>query len=176
MTYKVSTSKFLSYVLRHRPDSIGLVLDKNGWANIDELMSKSTEPLSLEDIIAAVENNDKKRFTLDLENRRIRANQGHSINVDVELKEVIPPPILYHGTVSKFLPAILKEGLKPMTRQHVHLSGDIETAQKVGNRRGNGIILNVHTPELLKNGHKFYLSENGVWLTDFVPSWAISQM
>lgn len=172
----VQLSKFLSYVLRHRPDSIGITLDSNGWADVDELIAKSKEPISLDAIIKVVENNDKQRFILDLDKRRIRANQGHSVKVDLELKPKIPPVTLYHGTVEKFLTTILKEGLKPMSRQHVHLSADISTANKVGERRGKAIILKVDTRQLVKNGHEFYLSENGVWLTESIPPSAIESM
>lgn len=164
-----SISKFLSYVLRHRPDAIGITLDEHGWASVDEIIAKSKDPITWEQIVEVVSSNDKKRFSLDVENRRIRANQGHSVDVDVQLKAAVPPPVLYHGTAYKFLGAIVKEGLKPMSRQHVHLSADKETAQNVGSRRGQAEILKIDAHAMTRDGHQFYLSENGVWLVDSVP-------
>lgn len=164
-------SKFLSYVLRHKPDSINLQLDKEGWANVDELISKAKMQkyhFTYEQLVDVVRSCEKQRYTLDDVNRRIRANQGHSINVDVGLVEKTPPTILYHGTATRFSEAIEKEGLKPMSRQHVHLSADLETAAVVGKRHGKLIIYEVDVAQMVKEGFHFYQSENGVWLTGLV--------
>lgn len=167
-------SKFLSFVLRHKPDAIDLKLDENGWANIDELIEKSskekafpklTKPL----ICRVVENNKKKRFAISEDGVCIRANQGHSIKVNLELQPQQPPEFLFHGTASRFLKSILAEGLKAGKRQHVHLSADMETAEEVGKRYGKPVILKIDTQAMDKKGYQFFLSENGVWLTDFVP-------
>ena len=166
-------SKFLSLILRHNPGKIGLDLDKNGWANVNDLLSKSRKKhnISMETLEVVVETNDKKRFTFNDNKTKIRANQGHSLKtVDLQLKAVQPPEYLYHGSVAKFIEAIQKEGLKKQSRQHVHLSVDRETAIKVGSRRGKPIILSVRALDMHKEGFPFYLSENKVWLTDAVPS------
>ena len=161
-------SKFLSLILRHKPESIHLKLDSNGWADIDELMAKSRNiKLTRKLINEVVENNDKQRFII--EDNRIRANQGHSINIDLELKAVRPPDVLYHGTATRFLDSIMKEGLSKQKRQHVHLSKDIETATKVGMRHGKVVILEIDSKKMFEDGYEFYLSLNGVWLTDVVP-------
>jgi putative RNA 2'-phosphotransferase len=168
-----NSSKFLSLILRHSPETIGLNLDTNGWAMVDELllkMAKQKHVLSKEALIEIVETNDKKRFVFSEDGSKIRANQGHSIDIDLNLTSQIPPEILYHGTVSKYLDSIKLEGLKKMNRQHVHLSKDLETAIKVGSRRGEAIILTIDTSTMLNNGLIFYLSDNGVWLTDHVPA------
>ncbi|GGH62145.1 putative RNA 2'-phosphotransferase [Filimonas zeae] len=167
------TSKFLSLVLRHKPETIGLQLDENGWANVDELITKCAAtgriytPEDLDEIVAT---NDKKRFAYSEDKRRIRANQGHSIMVELNLPVTEPPEWLYHGTPEKFVAAIRAEGLRKMERQHVHLSGDRETAHKVGSRRGRPVILPVHSGQMHRDGYVFYLSDNGVWLTDHVPT------
>ena len=162
-------SKHLSYILRHKPQAIGLTLDPQGWANVDDLISKSPKGLSREKIVAVVESNDKQRFILSKDGARIRANQGHSISIDLGLEPAAPPQILYHGTAKRFLDDILAQGLKKMNRQHVHLSADPETATKVGSRHGKPVILALDTPAMLQAGHAFYMSENGVWLTNQVP-------
>ncbi len=168
-------SKFLSFVLRHKPDAIDLELDANGWASIDALISKanaSSEQTNLDRTLIheIVNTSDKKRFIISDDGQNIRANQGHSINVDLQLKEVIPPEFLYHGTATRFLDSILKEGLKPQQRQYVHLSKDIETATAVGQRYGKPVILKIKALLMCEQGFTFYLSENGVWLTEEVPS------
>lgn len=167
-------SKFLSYILRHEPDAIGLTLDDQGWANIDELINKANQSeevttLDRDLIQSVVDTSDKKRFIISDDGQNIRANQGHSINVDLQLKPVEPPEFLYHGTATRFLDSILKEGLKPQQRQHVHLSTNIETATKVGQRYGKPVILTIKALLMYEQGFMFYLSENGVWLTDKVP-------
>lgn len=161
-------SKFMSLVLRHRPEKIGLKLDENGWADVQELITKMN--INLQELEYVVENNDKKRFAFNEDKTKIRANQGHSLKtVDLELKNIQPPNFLFHGTVGKFMSAIRDTGLLKMNRQHVHLSKDKETAIKVGSRRGKAIILSVRAGEMYEKGFEFYCSENGVWLTDHVP-------
>lgn len=165
-------SKFLSLVLRHAPETIQLALDANGWADVDELIRQCNaynKTLNFEKLQYIVETNDKKRFAFNDDKTKIRASQGHSVTVDLDINPVTPPDILYHGTVDKFLEAIKREGLQRMSRQHVHLSKDIETATKVASRRGKPIVLIVNTEQMHTDGFLFYCSENGVWLTDVVP-------
>lgn len=169
-----SVSKFLSLVLRHSPETIGLKLDENGWADVEELIEKcnkkgSQNQMTAELLDYVVENNDKKRFAFNEDKTKIRASQGHSISVELNLNEAEPSEFLYHGTVGKFLDSIKNEGLQKMSRQHVHLSKDLETAIKVGSRRGAAQILTVRSGAMHRDGFKFYLSENNVWLTDEVP-------
>ena len=164
-------SKFLSYVLRHRPDEIGLTLDANGWARIADLIACSANAsvtLTEQRIHEIVRRSDKQRFALSEDGSRIRANQGHSIGVDLALEPKQPPAILFHGTASRFLEAIRQQGLRPMGRQHVHLSCDEQTATRVGQRHGQSVVLNVRAGEMWKAGHAFFLTDNGVWLTDHV--------
>lgn len=167
-------SKYLSLILRHQPQSLGLVLDPNGWANVDELLKKSRLKFSIQQLLEVVEKNDKQRFILSDDKTKIRANQGHSIKIDLDLSPQIPPNILYHGTVEKYINDIKKVGLKKMNRNHVHLSKDMGTAQKVGSRRGTAIILKIDAEAMSSDGILFYCSENGVWLTDNVPTKYIS--
>ncbi|MET4028350.1 putative RNA 2'-phosphotransferase [Marinobacter sp. MBR-99] len=167
-------SKFLSFVLRHKPYAIELDVDANGWANIDDLISKanaSSEPANLDHALIqeVVDTSDKKRFIISDNGQYIRANQGHSINVDLQLEPVTPPEFLYHGTATRFLDNVLKEGLKPKQRQHVHLSTDIETATAVGQRYGKPVILKIKALLMHEQGYVFYRSENEVWLTESVP-------
>ncbi len=170
---KIKLGKFLSLVLRHKPESIGLSVDENGWADVDELIklvNKNSEiSLNFDVLCEIVDTNNKKRYSFNEDKTKIRANQGHSIKVDVQLKESIPPNTLYHGTATKYENAIDKEGLISKTRLHVHLSADIETATSVGKRHGKLLIYTVNCNEMLKEGYKFYISENGVWLTENVP-------
>lgn len=167
-------SKFLSLVLRHNPDKIGLVLDENAWANTEELIEKCNKnsiKFSFEDLEVVVETNNKNRFSFNENKTKIRANQGHSLkNIDLEFEAIEPPKFLYHGTVDRFIVSIKENGLQKMSRQHVHLSKDKETAINVGSRRGKAIILSVSALEMHQAGFEFYCSENGVWLTDNVPS------
>lgn len=167
------TSKFLSLVLRHSPETIAISLDENGWANVNELITqcnKHKKQLNIDLLQIVVDTNDKKRFAFNEDKTKIRASQGHSISVELELKEVEPLHFLYHGTVDKFIQSIKNEGIQKMSRQHVHLSKDRETAIKVGSRRGKPIILSINAPKMYQDGFKFYLSENNVWLTDIVPT------
>ena len=164
-------SKYLSLLLRHQPEKIGLSLDNNGWASVAEILNHPEINFIMVDLEEVVATNDKKRFSFNEDKTKIRANQGHSIKgIDLELEVKTPPAFLYHGTVAKFLSAIKKEGLQKMNRQHVHLSADRETAVKVGSRRGKPIILSIQSGAMHKEGYAFYLSANDVWLTDEVPS------
>jgi len=164
-------SKFLSLILRHNPGKIGLQLDENGWADVNELLSKAQKHqpnLDIDLLNEIVETNDKKRFAFSEDQTRIRANQGHSVEIDLEYKPKQPPEFLYHGTVAKFMQAIKGKGLLKMSRHHVHLSEERETANKVGSRRGKPIILTIRSGAMHVNGVKFFQSDNGVWLTDSV--------
>ena len=170
----VTISKFLSYVLRHKPDAIGLTLDPEGWADIDELIAKADVPIDHALLQQAVAQNDKKRFALSADGRSIRANQGHSIKVDLGLTPTQPPETLYHGTADRFLDSILGEGLTPQNRQYVHLSQDEATAKRVGSRHGKPVILMLPARTMHDAGHRFYLAQNNVWLTDHVPAAQLS--
>jgi putative RNA 2'-phosphotransferase len=163
-------SKFLSLVLRHEPERVGIKLDEAGWIAVDELLDAINghgQPLTLEQLQEVVDTNDKKRFTI--QDGYIRANQGHSIPVELQLPEAEPPDFLFHGTVPRFLELIREKGLLKGERHDVHLSPDRETAIKVGKRRGLPHILTVKARQMHRDGYKFYLSANGVWLTDHVP-------
>lgn len=169
----VKTSKYLSMLLRHQPDKIGLVLDDNGWANVEELIAKANatgKSLSRSLIERVVAENDKKRFALSDDGMRIRASQGHSVEVDLALPPQTPPETLFHGTATRFVESIREKGLIPGNRQHVHLSLLRETAEAVGRRHGKLAVLIVQSGEMHRAGHAFYLSDNGVWLTDSVPT------
>jgi putative RNA 2'-phosphotransferase len=169
----VTISKFLAKHLRHAPDALGLTLQPGGWASVDELLAASERtgfPISYDDLIECVETNDKKRFSFDDTGDLIRANQGHSVEVDLQLVEQQPPDVLYHGTVERFLASIMAEGLKKGKRHHVHLSKDVATARKVGSRRGKPVILQVDATRMQSHGYTFFISMNGVWLTDAVPA------
>lgn len=165
----VKISKRLSYVLRHRPQEIELVLDEEGWAEVDMLLDRFSNnyfPITFEDLKYVVAENDKKRFAFNDDETYIRASQGHSISVDLGYTSVKPPEFLYHGTATRYLPGIQAQGLKKQKRHHVHLSADEETAIKVGSRHGKPVILIVKALEMHQDGHQFFQSENGVWLTE----------
>ena len=169
----VRLSKFLSLVLRHEPQRIGITLDDNGWVSVDDLLAaaeRAGNPISREQLDRVVAENDKKRFAFSPDGARIRASQGHSVEVDLGLPPVVPPERLFHGTATRFLDAIRAEGLRPQSRQHVHLSPDEETATKVGQRHGKPAILIVLAGAMHRDGHVFYRSDNGVWLTEAVPA------
>lgn len=171
-----STSKLLSYWLRHQPEAGGLTLDANGWTSTSSLLDalqRHGAPHALDDLRALVESSDKKRFELSPDESRIRARQGHSVTVEGDWSPATPPDILFHGTPTRFLPAILVEGLKPMKRHHVHLSADIETASAVGARRGDTAVLEIDCRAMVAAGHVFLVTGNGVWLTHNVPPEAI---
>jgi len=175
---KKKASKFLSYVLRHHPELINLNLDENGWTNVDELISKSTndsQGFTFEELDEIVQTNEKKRFAFNEDKTRIRASQGHSIEINLALIPQQPPEFLYHGTAQNNIESILEKGIEKRSRQHVHLSQDKETATKVGMRHGKPTILTIKTGEMFKDGIEFYLSENEVWLTDFVDAKYISK-
>ncbi len=161
-------SKLMSLVLRHQPEYIDVELDENGWLDVNELISGiNRKGINADNdlIKEIVVSNGKQRFIFNEDQTRIRANQGHSVNVDVELKQVIPPEYLFHGTVPRFMENIEVEGLKKMSRNHVHLSEEKETALNVGSRRGKPIVLTVKSGEMHRDAIAFYRSENGVWLT-----------
>jgi putative RNA 2'-phosphotransferase len=165
-------SRKISLVLRHKPEAIGITLDENGWVSVKELlarMSANGYPMKRDDLMIIVRDNDKQRFSFSADGRKIRANQGHSIDIDLQLEPVPPPDKLYHGTATTSVEAIMKSGLKPQSRQHVHLSLNLETATAVGSRHGRPVILEVDAANMAKDGHKFYCSANGVWLTEAVP-------
>jgi len=166
-------SKFLSRVLRHKPQKIGLSLDNKGWANLDELITQSNKAgvqLNKKIVALVVEQNDKKRFTISDDGQRIRANQGHSIPVDLELEPINPPEFLFHGTALHFVDSIKDKGLISRKRNHVHLSPDEETATKVGRRHGEPCVLTIQAGKMFEAGFLFYQSVNGVWLIKEVPA------
>ncbi len=179
---RTRASKFLSLVLRHDPARIGLTLDAQGWADVDDLLQKANAasvPLTREELHEIVRTSDKQRFAISTDEihsgTHIRANQGHSIPVDLALEPVAPPDVLYHGTVARFLPSICREGLHRGQRHHVHLSADRETASRVGKRRGEPVVLTVAAGRMQTDGYVFYCSNNGVWLVDHVPSIYVSE-
>lgn len=167
-----SISKFLSLVLRHKPGVIGINPDENGWADVNDLLAKSAQhgyPFSKKLLEKVVALNDKKRFVFNDDHSKIRASQGHSISIDLNLQPQTAPEFLFHGTIGEFLPSIKKDGLQKMSRQYVHLSLDEATAKAVAGRRGKPVVLIVKAREMQDAGNIFYLSENGVWLTSQVP-------
>lgn len=165
------TSKFISLILRHKPETIGISLDEHGWAKVDELIAgvSKTRRFDMDILEEIVRTDEKKRYSFNEDKTLIRANQGHSVSVDVELKEAAPPEILFHGTGEKFVASIDEQGLISKRRLYVHLSKDYETAVKVGSRHGKPVVYNVKAGEMHRDGFKLYLSENGVWLTKKVP-------
>lgn len=172
------TSKFISLELRHKPEEIGLTLDSNGWADVDELlikMGKKGNAITIEDLKQIVDTNEKKRFAFNEDFTKIRANQGHSIEVDVELKPMMPPDVLYHGTAVKNRDEILRAGLHKMNRLYVHLSLEMDTAKNVGARHGKPVVLVIDAKAMHSDGYLFYLSENGVWLAEHVPAKYITE-
>lgn len=170
-TDKKRIGKFLSLVLRHQPETIGIELDEQGWANVKELIEKCKKHryhFSMEDLIEIVETNDKKRYSFNEKRNKIRANQGHSIDINLALQPVEPPEYLYHGTAKRFLSSIREKGILKGTRQHVHLSKELDTAVKVGSRHGKPAILTILSGQMYRDGIQFYCSDNGVWLTDYI--------
>ena len=168
----IKVSKFLSLVLRHQPETIGITLSAEGWVRVTDLLTAMEAhgySLSFEELQVVVENNDKQRFSFSDDGILIRANQGHSIQVDLGYEPGVPPENLYHGTAERFLPSIRQEGLVKGKRHHVHLSEQQETATAVGSRYGRPIVLKIATERMNKDGHLFFRSANGVWLTDHVP-------
>jgi putative RNA 2'-phosphotransferase len=170
-------SKFLSLVLRHQPQHIGILLDEQGWTDVNLLINQAQKKglrLNPEILTYVVETNAKKRFAFNDDHSKIRASQGHSVEVDLNYVPQVPPAVLYHGTGTQSVNTILTSGLQKMKRQHVHLSADIETAVKVGRRHGKPAVLKVAALEMAEKGFLIYLSDNGVWLTDQVPANFIS--
>lgn len=161
------TSKYMSLILRHKPETIGISLDEHGWANVDKLIAgiSKTHEINMDILEEIVSSDEKQRYSFNDDKTKIRANQGHSIQVDVELEEKEPPMILWHGTGEKFVASIDEQGLIPKSRLYVHLSQDEETAFKVGTRHGKPVLYMVKAADMFKDGYKFYLSKNGVWLT-----------
>ena len=165
------TGRYLSFVLRHKPEAAGITLDGHGWARVDELIAgvSRTHPLTMELLEEIVATDNKQRYSFNEDKTLIRANQGHSIPVDVELKEAVPPAVLYHGTGEKYVMSIDRLGLIPKSRLYVHLSADYDTAVTVGARHGTAFVYDVDTVNMIADGYKFLISENGVWLTESVP-------
>ncbi|MEO1374898.1 MAG: RNA 2'-phosphotransferase [Cyanobacteria bacterium J06635_10] len=166
-------SRYLSKHLRHQPERIGIKLEKGGWVAVDELLEacrKNNFPITRTDLEEVVANNDKKRFSFDSTGKQIRANQGHSVDIDLQLLPSIPPDVLYHGTGHKTVEIIMQNGLCKMSRHHVHLSFDMATARKVGARHGKPVVFEINAAKMYEAGFIFYCSDNGVWLTDNVPA------
>ncbi|AGF57539.1 putative RNA 2'-phosphotransferase [Clostridium saccharoperbutylacetonicum] len=168
----MSISKFISLILRHKPEEIGLKLDEYGYIKTSDLikgLNLKGYKVTISDIERIVAEDNKQRYSFNEDKSKIKANQGHSITVNLELQPIEPPKVLYHGTATRFSERICKEGIKKQNRQYVHLSSDVETATKVGKRHGELVIFKIDSDEMYKDGYKFYLSENKVWLTDYVP-------
>jgi len=171
-------SKFLSLVLRHQPETISIQLDQNGWTDVNELIEKANnygikfDKETLQHIVAT---NSKKRFAFNDTFDKIRASQGHSIEIELGYTNQKPPTILFHGTAEKFVQSILETGLKKQSRQHVHMSSDLETALKVGQRHGKPFVFKVFAEQMYNDNFPFYISDNGVWLTDNVPTKYLKQ-
>ena len=166
-------SKFLSLILRHKPEAIGIELDENGWTDVEGLLQKmNSNGLGVDMALLefVVDTNDKKRFCFNGDKTKIRASQGHSVSVDVELQLTVPPNVLYHGTAERFCESIMQSGLLKQSRNHVHLSADMDTAIAVGKRHGSPAVLKVDAGAMHKAGYEFYISANNVWLTDGVPA------
>lgn len=166
------TSRYISLILRHKPEVIGISLDEHGWANVSELIEGigKTQPFSMEMLEEIVRTDSKQRYSFNEDKTLIRANQGHSVPVDVELPEKLPPDILYHGTGEKYAASIERQGLIPKSRLFVHLTDSVETAVKVGSRHGRPVVYEVSARKMSQDGYVFYLSVNGVWLTKAVPA------
>ena len=168
---KNTVSKFISLILRHRPETIGISLDEHGWADVGELIEgvSKTHHLDMQTLEEIVRSDSKQRYSFSEDKRLIRANQGHSVPVDVELDRLDPPDVLFHGTGKKYMKSIEKEGLLPKGRLYVHLSKDTKTAKTVGARHGTPIVYKVRSGAMARDGYEFFLSKNGVWLTKKVP-------
>lgn len=167
----IKLGRFLSLVLRHDPGAAGITLDEHGWADVNQLLAgvnHTGRRIDLPTLERIVRENNKQRYSFNEDHTKIRANQGHSVKVDVELKETEPPQYLYHGTATRFFPAIQKEGIRKMSRQYVHLSGDFQTAMAVGKRHGIPMVVTIDAAAMARDGVTFYRSENGVWLCEHV--------
>ena len=168
----VRRSRWLSRHLRHSPGRIGLDLEPGGWVLVDDLLAAAARhgmPMSRDQLDEVVATNDKRRFSLSEDGARVRANQGHSVEVDLQLEQREPPPVLFHGTGERAVDAILSAGLDRHRRHHVHLSADQETARRVGSRHGRPVVLRVDAAAMAADGHDFFVSDNGVWLCESVP-------
>ena len=167
----IRLGRFLSLVLRHNPQAAGITLDEHGWADVEDLLAgvrRTGRSIDRETLERIVRENNKQRYAFNQDHSKIRANQGHSLRVDVELRRETPPQVLYHGTATRFLDSIRREGLRKMSRQYVHLSGDYATALAVGRRHGSPVVLVVDAAAMDRDGAVFYRSENGVWLCEAV--------
>ena len=171
-------SKFISLILRHKPEEVGITLDDFGWAKVEDLINginNSGRKIDIEILEEIVRTDNKQRYSFNEDKTKIRANQGHSIPVNIEFKELEPPNTLYHGTATKSLEGIKSQGIKSMSRLYVHLSKDYETAVNVGSRHGKCVVLVINAKRMYEDGIKFYLSENGVWLTEYIdPKYILS--
>ena len=180
MSKKNNTSIFISLILRHKPETIGISLDEHGWADVQDLIAginaSGRHHLDMERLEEIVRTDEKQRYSFNEDHTLIRANQGHSIPVDVELEEKIPPVLLYHGTGEKYVSSIDEQGLIPKSRLYVHLSADIPTAKKVGGRHGKPVIYEIDCRKMAEDGYRFYLSVNHVWLTKAVPPRYLKKM
>ncbi len=168
----VQTSKFLSLILRHEPERVGLALDSAGWVDVNELLRAVNQhgtTLTFEQLKRIVDTSDKKRFAFSEDGQRIRASQGHSVEIDLQYEPLVPPEFLYHGTATRFLESIREQGLQRMERHHVHLSAEKVTSLQVGGRHGKPVSLLIRAGDMHRAGHVFYRSANGVWLVDSVP-------
>jgi putative RNA 2'-phosphotransferase len=177
-TRQIKISKYLSQHLRHTPDRLGLTLNPGGWVSIEQLLLACAEhqfPITQAELEAVVANSDKQRFSFDATRTKIRANQGHSTEVDLQLRPQVPPQVLYHGTAEQFVPSILEAGLLKMSRHQVHLSQEIETARRVGMRHGRPVIFAIDAAAMQGDEFTFYCSDNGVWLVDHVPPEYLTQ-
>ncbi|MCG8702451.1 MAG: RNA 2'-phosphotransferase [Bacteroidales bacterium] len=172
-------SKFLSMVLRHKPEVIEITLDSNGWTSVSQLLEKMNsygKQIDFETLEVILETNNKKRFSFNEDKTKIRANQGHSVEIELGYERKYPPSVLYHGTSDKNVVSIYKSGIQKKKRHHVHLSKDIETAKSVGQRHGKPVIFEILTEEMHNEGYEFFESKNGVWLTDEIPVRFIRKM
>lgn len=172
-------SKYMSYLLRHHPEDGPIQLDHHGWSDVDELMqaiARKYGTFRRKDLERIVADDEKQRYSFNADETKIRANQGHSVPVDVDLTRAEPPAVLYHGTAAKSVPAILAEGLKPMGRLYVHLSLNAEQARKVGQRHGRPVVFLVYAGQMHEDGYPFYLSANHIWLTEKVPAEYLKQI
>lgn len=171
-TRRTKVSKYLSKHLRHEPERLGLTLAPGGWVGVDELLAacaRNSFPVSRAELDEVVSTSDKQRFAFDPSGTRIRANQGHSTDVDLQLDPATPPDVLYHGTAETTVLLIQSAGLSKMSRHHVHLSPDVPTALRVGSRHGRPVVLAIDAAAMARDGHTFFRSDNGVWLVDAVP-------
>ncbi len=178
-SHDVRISKYMSFLLRHHPEAGPIILDHHGWCAVEELISalqKKDRDFNQKDLDRIVRNDEKQRYSYNEDHTKIRANQGHSIPVDVDLKRCTPPAVLYHGTGEKSVSSILQEGLKPMSRLYVHLSTTVQQAEKVGARHGRPIVFLIYADQMAQDGYAFYLSANHIWLSASVPPAYLKQI